>query len=418
MKKNILLLPFLLVSILTSAQVYRTQALAPDIKTIQVNVNGMQGQTPIMKLNSNDYMQISFDRLYENSFNRLRYKIIHCDAEWKPSRDVSEIDYLKGFNDNWINTYRPSINTTVDYTHFDLEIPNRDVSTRLSGNYVVCIYEEDNPDKILLTACFSVLDQSVSIAANVTSNTMIDSNRGHQQISFTINQPGMITRDPFNELKVFVRQNHRLDNERKLVKPTFVNVGRFIFENNRDLIFEAGNEYRRFETTSYRYNGMNIDHIEYTRPFYTMWVVTDRVRANRSYSYDQDQNGMFFIRTHDANDYSVEADYFYIVFTLAMDEPISEDIYINGEFTDNTFSDMYKMKYDYNKRAYTLKLLLKQGLYNYQYLTKSGKYYSTAKIEGNYFETENEYTILVYYRPLGQLYDSFVGVQNIQSRKK
>lgn len=401
-----------------SAQAYRTQAISRQIHTIQVNLNENWSQLPILKLNSDDNINISFDRISDNSFNRLRYRIFHCDAYWKKSTTISEIDYLDGFNDNLINDYDPSINTTIEYTHFNLTIPNRDISLKLSGNYVIEVYEENAPDEVLATACFMIVDSQLSITATVSSNTDIDTNRSHQQLSFTLLHQGMNIRDPFTELMVFAQQNNRLDNERSNIKPTYVNPGKLIYEHNRDLIFEAGNEYRRFETSSYRYNGMNVEHIEYNRPGYTMYILKDILRIGRGYSYDQDQNGRYIIRTNEGNNSNTEADYFETIFTLAMDSPLNEDIYISGNFADNTFSDKYKMKYDYNEKAYRISLLLKQGMYNYLYFTKVNKRFSTAKIEGNYYETENEYTIYVYYRPTGQRYDSLIGVQVLQSRDK
>lgn len=401
-----------------SAQAYRTQALSSEIRTIQVNLNGGWSQIPVARLNSGDNINISFDRLSDHSFNRLRYRIIHCDAYWLTSKGISELDYLNGFNDNPIDDYAPSVNTTVEYTHFNLDIPNRDVSVKISGNYVVEVYEDGEPDITLLTACFSVLDPAISVAATVSSNTDIDFNKSHQQVSFTIHHQGMNIRDPFTEIMVFVQQNNRLDNERRKLKPTYINPNKLIYEHNRDLIFEAGNEYHRFETSSHRYSGMNVDRVRYVRPGYEMDIVTDKVRAGRSYSYDQDQNGRFFVRSNDTEYPETEADYFTTNFRLAMDEPLLESIYINGNFTDNTFTDQYKMKYDYNEKEYRLSLLLKQGMYNYLYLTKDGNSFVTANVEGNYFETENEYSIYVYYRPTGQRYDSLIGVQTIQSRAK
>ncbi|MBB4035299.1 hypothetical protein GGR21_001188 [Dysgonomonas hofstadii] len=418
MNRYTLIIILILICNALAAQPYRTQAISEEIHTIQVNINGNPAINPVINLNSSDYIHISFDRLSDDSFNRLRYRIRHCDAYWNPSTSISDIDYLNGFNDNLIDDYDTSVNTSVDYTHFSLAIPNRDAAVKLSGNYVVEIYEEGRPDDVLLTACFSVVDTAVSIGATVSSNTDIDFNRHHQQLSFTIHHQGFNIRDPRSELFVFALQNNRLDTERSKIMPTYINPNKIIYEHNKELIFEAGNEYRRFETSSYRYNGMNVAHVEYNRPGYTMDIVTDKVRANRSYSYDQDQNGRTFIRSNETDYPETEADYFTTNFTLEMDRPLVEDIYINGDFTNNTFSDKYKLKYDQDNRVYHLSLLLKQGLYNYQYLTKEGRNFSTGKVEGNYFEAENEYTVYVYYRPAGQRYDSLIGVQNIRSRDK
>lgn len=417
MIRNKIIIILFFIPNLVYAQAYRTQAISPEIYTIQVYANGDWNQLPVIKLNSNEYIQISFDRISDNAFDRLRYRIKHCDAYWKTSKELSDIDYLDGFNDNLIDDYASSINTSVEYTHFSIDIPNRDVNFRISGNYVVEIYEEDEPDKVLLTACFSILDQQLSVGSSISSITDIDANKGHQQLSVSINHPNLNIRDPFTDLKVFIQQNNRIDNERQLTKPSFVGGNQITYTHHRDLIFEAGNEYHRFETSSYRYNGMNVAHLEYNRPYYSMYITTDKIRADRAYSYDQDQNGRFIIRNREANDSETEADYFITYFTLAVDEPFLESVYLNGAFTDNTFTDKYKLKYDPLKKEYKLSLLLKQGLYNYQYLVQTGKnQYSTSKIEGSNSEAENEYTIYVYHRPTGQRYDSLVGFATIYSR--
>lgn len=417
MKPNLIILFFLISCFTSIAQTYRTQAISPEIYTIQVKGNGEWDSQPIITLGSNDFVNISFDRISDNSFNRLRYKILFCNADRTPNKEISEVEYLDGFNDNPIDDYTSSINTTVNYTHFNLDIPNRDVSLKLPGNYLVAVYEEDNPGKILLTASFSVIDPKTSIMAQISSVTDIDANKEHQQVSFSI-QHQLQMRDPVTELKVFVRQNNRLDNESKNLKPSMITPNKVSYDHIRDLIFQAGNEYRRFETSSHRTNGLNVAHIEYQRPYYIMDIATDQKRYGRSYSYDQDQNGQYIIRNRESEFGDTEADYFLTHFTLAMDEPLLQKIYINGDFTNNTFNEGYQMQYDNNTRSYNLTLLLKQGLYNYQYLVLSDGKYSTSQVEGNYYNTENKYDILVYYRPVGQRYDSLIGRTTVYSRKK
>lgn len=416
LRKSILPILFLFIGLYVNAQTYRTQALVPDIRTIQVIANGDWMQPPVIKLNSDDYINISFDRLSKTSSTRLRYKLVHCDADWKQSR-LSDIEYIDGFNDNLIEDYAESINTNVEYTNFQIEIPNRDISIKESGNYALVVYDEDKPNEALLYASFSVLDSQIAISGQVSTNTDIDANKEHQQVSFQISYPGLTVRDPFTDLKVFVMQNNRLDNMRSFIKPTYIQPNKLIYEHNRDLIFEAGNEYRRFEIVSYRYNGLNVESVQYVRPYYQAYIVPQKLRSGKVYSYDQDQNGRFLIRNAEANDSDIEGDYFIVNFRLEMDEPILESIYLNGDFSNNSFTEDYLMKYDHSEKVYYTSLLLKQGAYNYQYLTRKGKgIYSPALIEGNYFETENEYLIYVYHRPMGQQFDSFIGLLRINKK--
>ena len=231
--RYILLLFSLFAFILSEAQtVYKTEALSSEIHTIQVNKNGDWSKYPLIDMNSGDYICLNFDRVSDNSSDRLRYKIIHCNADWTES-SLSSIEFLDGFNDNLINDYAVSTNTTINYTNYNLNIPNNDFSLKVSGNYVIQVYEEDNTSNLLLNACFSVLDSRIAIGGNMTSNTLIDSNKEHQQVSFTINHPSLTIRDPFSELKVIVRQNDRQDNQKIDVKPSYIQSNRLVYEQNR-----------------------------------------------------------------------------------------------------------------------------------------------------------------------------------------
>ena len=396
------------------AKNYKTEALVDEIHSIQVLNSGQWNSYPIINLNTSDQIYIDFDKVSDDLLTRMRYKIVYCNADWTINRNLSEMEYLEGFNDNVIDDYAASFNTTVSYTHYSLKIPNNEVNLKLSGNYTVLVYDEnEDEDEILLTACFSVLDSKVNIVPKVSSITDIDANDKNQQVSFELKYNFPI-RDPQNDLKVSVRQNNRLDNKRKDIKPTYIQSSVLRYEHNRNLIFAAGNEYNRFDISSRRSNGMNVARIDYRRPFYYMYVIPSLIKTKPSYSYDQDQNGRVIYRNLDADDINIEGDYFYTYFTLQADDPLPNDVYINGAFTNNTFSEKYKMKYDRDNREYNLTLLLKQGIYNYQYLTNG----STEDITGNFHETENEYTVYVYYRPSGQLYDSFIGFSLFQSRAK
>ena len=394
-------------------QVYKTEPLSDQIHTIQINKSGNWLASPVIDINQGEYIRLSFDRISEYSTDRLRYKVLHCNADWTLS-SISEIDFIDGFNDNLIEDYAVSVNTLVDYTNFGLQIPNDRFSLKLSGNYVILVYEEDDPDNVLLSACFSVIDPLLTVAGNITSSTLIDTNREHHQISFTVNNKGVNINDPYSDLKVYVRQNERLDNQKSLVKPSIIQAGRLVYEQNRNLIFEAGNEYRRFEIVSHRYNGLRIAHLKYRRPFYYAFVFSDFTRSGKRYIYDEDQNGRFVVHNTEANNSDSEADYFHVQFSLQSENPVLGNVYVNGNFTNNTFNNKYLMQYDFEKKEYYLSLLLKQGAYNYQYLTERGNGFTTSILEGNYYETENKYQVFVYYRPMGQRYDSLAGYMLIE----
>lgn len=392
------------------SQGYQTKALIDDIHTIQINANGNWQQLPVITLNSDNYIRINFDRLDNNEYSNLRYKIVHCNADWTQST-LSDIDFVDGFNNLFIEDYAESINTTINYTNFNIEIPNDRQRLKLSGNYTVIVYEDGKPSEPILTACFSVLEPTIELKASVSPTTNIDAYKSHQQVNIEIDCFNIQLRDPFSDIKITVQQNNRRDNQVTNIKPTYIRGNKLVYEQNNSLIFEAGNVYRRFESVSYRYNGLNIQTTEYTPPYYYTYIRTGQIRADKRFVYDQDQNGRFLIRNAETpnGDSDTETDYFFTEFTLAASDPFLEPIYINGDLTDDTFNKSYLMEYDHNKKEYHGTLLLKQGLYNYQYLAKQGDKYSTSLIEGNYYETPNQYSIYVYHRSTGNRYDQLVG---------
>jgi len=390
----------------------KNEIYSQEVKTLQVIVNDDWQLPPVIELQSGDYLDISFDEL-THEYNRFIYEIKHFNADWSPS-SLSEIDYLNGFNNNPIDDYATSINTTMMYTHYNLRIPNDDVDMKVSGNYTVILYKDDSNRQPILKACFSVLDKKVNVSASVSSNTDIDTNVSHQQVSLSINYGGYAINNPQSEVKVQVFQNRRWDNMVTNIAPTYLSAGQIQFSHSRDLIFGGGNEYRKFEITDVRYPSQGIDKISFFRPYYHADLFTDEKRKN--YSFDIDQNGKYLVRYSNGSDNNIEADYVFVHFSLALNTPLAKgDIYLQGAFTNDQFSPDYKLIYNPESNLYENAQLVKLGAYNYMYLfvpsgSRNGQ---TQPIEGDFYETENEYMILVYHRPFGERYDKLIGIQTV-----
>ena len=235
-------------------------------------------------------------------------------------------------------------------------------------------------------------------------------------MSFSIQYKGYPIRNPQNEVKVHVLQDNRTDNWVTNLHPSYIGPDQLRYEHNRALIFSAGNEYRRFEMVSTRYASQGVESIRYHAPYYHVTLRPDEPRL-LNYSYDQDQNGRFVIRYDEAVDNTTEADYFFVHFSLLWENPLTEgNFYLQGAFTYDNFNEESRLKYNAETHAYECTQLLKQGAYNYQYLyvapgTTAG---STAQAEGNFYETENEYLILVYHRAFGERYDRLIGMQQVK----
>lgn len=405
-----LLLGILISLPVLSQKRHQTGTWVPEIKTLQIFANDIFEMPPAIELDTEQFLTIGFDELCDE-MNWISYRIVHCDAEWRPS-SISELDYLDGFNGNPLENGQPSFNTFTGYYHYSLTLPNEKVNFRLSGNYAVLFYRDDRPEEIIATACFYVFERKTDVRAFATSNTDIDFNKEHQQVGITVKWDKYPISNPATDLKVKVTQNNRADTEATTHFPSRVGAKEVSYEHNRELIFEAGNNYRRFEIVSNRYPGVGVEKIRYFAPLYHAMLQPTPVKAKQNYYYDQDQNGRFIIRQSEANDHDTEADYYMVHFVLEYDNPLIEgQIHLSGEFTHNRFDENSKMIYNFDTKQYEKTLLLKQGHYNYQYLMLPyGKNQgTTGPIEGNFYETGNEYFIRVYHRPPGRRYDTLIG---------
>lgn len=408
-----ILLLIILVAFSSNAQILendtRTQVADSRFKSLQVKLDGNDYFPPIITLNSKDKIRISFDELDEER-SYLRYSVVHCNADWTPS-DLVESEYVDGFNYADITDFKHSLGTLTHYIHYYFTLPNDEISFLISGNYLVKVYHEDEPENTLLQARFYVCENAVSIAASATSRTDIDYNGEHQQVSFTVNTRNYAIRNMYTDLKAHVTQNSRSDNEVVVNQPLMVSGKNITFDHDRKLIFEAGNEFRRIETVAQHNISMGVERMQYHHPYYHAILYTDRMRTNDSYLYDKTQMGRFTIRNSEAYDSDNGSEYIITHFTLDTEGQLSNGkIYLNGEFTNNLFTPSTMMKYDPATGLYTADLLLKQGAYNYQYLfVPDGSTRGYSSLEGNKFQTVNEYLIRLYHRDPSSRYDRLIG---------
>lgn len=397
-------------------EVYRTQVFQPNrIKSLQVRQPDVTLSNPVIALGSGEQLEFSFDDLLSDQ-GRYAYSVIHCDADWKPS-SLLPLEYLSGFQGMTIDDFANSMATTTSYTNYRLYLPNDDVQFKISGNYVLRVYLEDNPDETVFTACFYVVEPELLINASISGNTNIDTYQQHQQISFSLNTKQFRITHPHSDLKIRVTQNNRTDNSVTDIKPSGILSNEIVYENVRPLIFTAGNEYRRFEFLSNKYNGMHVEEVSFHRPYYHVTLITDLPRSMGSYSYDQDQNGRYFINCSGCSDPDTEADYYFVHFALDMPAANGGKIYLQGEAFDYLPDEERELHYNPDTQQYETFLLLKQGNYNYQYVyVKDGEGTAqTYPIEGDYHETGNEYSIYVYYHPMGARYDRLVGISTVSN---
>lgn len=373
------------------------------INTLRVVVNGDWERPPMVDLTSTEPIEFSFDEM-SHRYNRFTYHITHCDAQWEPS-DLIESEYMDGFNDQPVEKWQNSLNTTFDYTHYTITLPNNDVSLKISGNYRLSIQEDGHE---VAWFRFLVSENKHNISAAVSGNTDIDTHKAHQQLDMGISLNGLNVTDPDREIYTVIMQNLRSDNAVINPKPTYNTGNRLTFEHCRELIFPAGNEFRRFEVVNmYDYN-MNVDRIAFHDPFYHATLMQDK--RHTAYSFDHDHNGRYLIRYNQASDSDTEADYLFVHFSLPGNQIYGGRLYVSGHFNGGNLTSRYEMEYNALAKAYEATLLLKQGAYDYQYLwvpdgETSGQ---TRPSEGDWYETKNEYLILLYFRERGSRYDRLI----------
>lgn len=393
----------------------RNEILSPDIASLESIVgNDWTAPVPIMQLDSEEGINISFDEL-SHSYHRYSYSIQHCEADWTPSTQLIESDYIDGFaRENTIDDYEQSINTNVAYTHYTLTLPNEKCRIKLSGNYVVNVYDEDNNNQPVLKICFMVVETGMKVSMSCSSNTDIDINDRHQQIGMSITYDGLRVTSPATQIKTIVMQNGRWDNAVVNAIPQYVRADGLTWDHCRDLIFPAGNEYRKFELLDPTHTTMGLERTGWDGKHYQAWVFTDEPRP--SYVYDEDANGAFCIRNSDDVNNDTESDYIMTHFRLRAPR-INGDIFLNGAWTHDSFGPAYRMVYDETDSLYKASVILKQGYYSYQYLlrTSDGTLHPLPS-EGSFYQTENSYQALVYFRPQGGRTDRLVGYGALSTR--
>ena len=381
---------------------------SPRIKSLTSIVNGDWLNRPVMTLNSLDRLVVGFDELSHDS-HRLIYQLEHCEADWSTSEDIFESDWLNGFNNNPIEDYRNSINTTVLYTHYQFSIPNERCQLKMSGNYRLTVFDEDADNERLLEVEFYVVEPIMAVGMEVTTNTDIDHNVSHQQVSFSLNYNKIRINQFDEEIHTVVMQNWREQGSRINLRPTFINNTGASWQHNRQLIFDAGNEFHKFEVLDVKHTTMGLDRIEWDGHYYQAYPFTSTVCRN--YLTDVDADGAFLIRNSDRIESDYTCDYVWVNYTLQV--PYQGEIFLSGHWTIDNNRETYKMTFDESTQTYYASILQKQGYYSYQYLTPSG---NIPPSEGSFFQTENRYQVLVYYKETGARTWRLVGYRALDFR--
>jgi hypothetical protein len=400
------------------AQIVEEKIYKNDIKTVQLYKTGWELSYPVIRLNSDEQLTLSFDEL-SNESHQYYYSLVLLTADDEES-NLSAMEYVTGFPHNAIDDYQFSMNTTYGYVHYQVNFPNDDIQILKSGNYAVKVYENYDSTKPVLIKHFKVFEPVVNIAANIRFPYNIAQRETHQQLNFTILHPNFRIDNPMQELKIEVIQNGRQDNIVKGLKPEFIKNSELTYEYQPTLVFEGGNEFRWLDMRSNRFLSEQVKQLVFSNPYYHAELYPDELKWQIPYTKKGDSNGQYVISLRDNKNPMLEGDYFFAHFSLPMETPMMKgNIYVMGALTNWQYTPLNKMTYNIDSKAYELTLLLKQGFYNYQYIyvdNATGKCNLTY-LEGNHSITENNYSIFVYYRGPADTHDRLIGYTQANSLK-
>jgi Domain of unknown function (DUF5103) len=392
----------------------------PNIYSVKLFLKGNQMSYPILTLNGNDQMELEFDDL-DADVKNYYYTYQLCNADWTPVQ-VSTLDYISGFAQNQITNYRYSSVALIHYTHYQILLPENNSKPTLSGNYLLKVYLNNDESKIAFTRRLLVVQNAVTISPQILIPLNPQYSSTHQKLQFTINSKALNISNPFQQMHVVILQNNRWDNAIYMGNPSFYSGTNFVYNSDDSPLFPGGNQWRWLDLQSFRYQSDRIAKVDYQKNGTVITMKPDKDRSGLAYYFFTDNNGQYYIQTTDGVDPNWESDYGRVRFIYVPPDntPIEgKDLYLLGEFTGYKINDASRMIFNPSSGAYEGSALMKMGFYNYAYVTvNSSEPHVTPSFdmtEGNHFETENNYDILVYYRPLGGRSDQLVGVYSLNS---
>lgn len=389
-----------------------------NIRSVKLHAYADQLSYPILKLNSTDRIELHFDDL-DADVKYYSYTFVLCNADWTTA-PMSQFDYMRGFANVRINTYRNASIALTRYTHYSAILPDKNTFPTRSGNYLLKVFTNGDTSKTVFTKRFLVVDMKAGIAATVLQPFNTAFAKTHQKIQFSINVQSIKPTNVFQQIKVVILQNFRWDQSIKNIQPTFIRQNILEYNTENESLFPAQKEWRWLNLTSLRLQTDRIEKGDYTNKGQTLFVKPDGDRNGLRYMYYRDANGFCQYSTIEPVNPYWQGDYATVWFRYlpSNKQPFKEqDVYLYGELTNYELTEAHKLNYNPETGFYENKQMLKQGFYDYIYLLKDKKTGTIASdlTEGNWFETENNYTILVYYRPLGGRADELIAISLINS---
>ena len=402
-----------------SGGIYPDAVFSETIKTVRLYKADWETSYPIGRIEDEMPLELTFDELSKTARN-YSYTIVHCDADWRQSRLIPS-DYMDGFTVNQIRDYKYSFNTLIPYVHYRISIPNEDVLLKVSGNFVVLVFEDSKDDRPILCKRFCITESMVAVSAVAIRARQTALQDEWQQIDFTVNTANYPVENAYQDVKVTIIQNGQWHTALTGIRPLFVRQNELDYRQEKANLFRAGNEFRPLDTKSTRFTSTRMTAIEFKQPTYHFYPYADESRNAGRYLFYEDFNGKYAIQSEKTNQPNIEADYVYVHFTLRSPQPLDNgQVYVAGAFCNDACTPENLMTYNAGNGHYEATILLKQGYYNYKYvfLPFKNPAIDDTKLEGSFNDTENDYIICVYHRGRSSRYDRLVGVSVVNTMRR
>lgn len=400
---------------------YEDWVYKENIRSVKFHVDGLPVSVPMINLDAPASLRLSFDDM-DADVKLYTYSFVHCDRDWKPS-SLSPLEYTEGYADATIDENSFSFQSITHYTHYELLLPNRDMVWTKSGNYLLVVYEDGAERVPVITRRFMVMEQRIKINATMVRPNQVSKIRTHQEIDFEVDYTKFPMRNPQQEVRAAVLQNGRWDNAVIDLPPNFTRLNAAVFDYQDRVVFPGGKEFRFLDLRTLRTRPMNLEALEEYPDGYRVVVAKRGPLANEPYLTFNDLNGNFIVENFDRPNGDLSANYVETLFQLAVTEPYFDyDVYLFGALTDWRIQEQYRMVYNPATNCYVGKAFLKQGYYNYAFAATPSKRVKNKApqadmglVEGDWYEAENAYTVIIYYRPFGGRYDQIIGAASFSS---
>jgi hypothetical protein len=402
MRRNILIFFFLLYGVINAAGI--------EIKSLKVYSTGDETSFPLIdaKAEPKQTVTIEFD-VNSNSPPNFNIVFRFCDKNWKPYEDAFLLNQRYN-TEYYLNFQRLPLHIEGARYHYTGAFPNKNVTFPFSGKWKFYVVDSYDPAIVFAEGSFYVVYPEIKPITVLHKERFQGNEPDIPALARTIsiNTEFRIPDSlyPSEIMGVEIIENRKIGYP-VIIDPAHTNDERFYEWNGNDEFkfiarnIRPGNEYRQTDLRDYNiYNAKEVyaqyDGIE-TSDFF--------------HKRKKDLNGGSIL-TNYKSDY---AEYLYVTFRIRPPEDIQTPVYLTGAFNNWRILPEYEM-YDDNGLLY-LTLELKRGIYDYQYVTA----YDITQpdwyiLEGNFWETVNEYHIFIYYKsPEYGSYHKIIGYNKIIS---